>query len=219
MNSHSDRSRFDSNNRPPWECLRECASDARLRIAREIMNVHNVKRSPAPQDAALFVESDCGASGAASLSSLLDQVLSENASIVPSRKELVAQQQQRAVAAAKAVQMQLRPLDMHKRGRGLGAVTGSAVQGDTDALAPGQKRGVMPLISEDAEDKALEWDDHGGVSLQRHYGDRVSIKSRTHSRQGSVNNIMAPCCCRAWSPAARTCLLIRSLIRHRYHSH
>ncbi len=185
MNSHSDRSKFDSKNLPPWECLRECASDARLRIAREILNVHSVKRSPAHQDAALFGKSDCGASGAASLSSLLDQVLSENASIVPSRKELVAQQQQRAVAAAKAVQTQLRPLDLHKRGRGLGAVTSSAVQGDTDALPPGQKRVVMPLISEDAQDQALDWDDHGGGSLQRHYGDRVSIKSRTQSRQGS----------------------------------
>jgi hypothetical protein len=174
-------------NAPPWESLRECASDARMHIAAEMKKVHmiNSQRLPSLDDAVSFPKADCGVSGAVSLSSLLDKVLFEHASAVPSREELVAQKQRVAAAAREASQTQLQPLGKHIRGR-RGAVIGKveSAGGSADVGAHGQQRvGRLPLISENADDDALGWDAER-LSL-RHF-DGVSIKSRTHSRQGKL---------------------------------
>ena len=175
-------SKWDSNDRPAWDALRECASDARMRIAQEMRMAHmiNVNRLPALQDAGLVKrKADCGASGAASLSSLLDKVLQEHVSAVPSRSEIVAQKQQQAAAAAKASQ-RLQPLNKQPRVDQI-----VARQQGKDTAAAGGGRGVSRLahIREDAEDDADEW--RGGTLSLQHY-DGVTIKSRTHSRQGIV---------------------------------
>ena len=140
----------------------------------------NVNRLPALQDAGLVKrKADCGASGAASLSSLLDKVLQEHVSAVPSRSEIVAQKQQQAAAAAKASQ-RLQPLNKQPRVDQI-----VARQQGKDTAAAGGGRGVSRLahIREDAEDDADEW--RGGTLSLQHY-DGVTIKSRTHSRQGIV---------------------------------
>lgn len=175
---------FASINAPPWESLRECASDARMQIAAEMKKVHliNSQRLPSLNDAAPFRKADCGVSGAASLSSLLDKVLLEHASAIPSRKELVVQKHRLAASAAEASQMQLQPLGEKIRGR-RGTVIGNVKSaGNADVAAQGQQRvGRLPVVSESAGDDAFEWE--GGRSLLRQC-DGVSIKSRTHSRQG-----------------------------------
>ena len=178
----SASSKWDSNDRPAWDALRECASDARMRIAQEMRMAHmiNAQRLPALQDAGSFKrKADCGASGAASLSSLLDKVLQEHVSAVPSRSEIVAQKQQQAAAAAKASQ-RLQPLNKQPRVDQI-----VARQQGKDTAAAGGGRGVSRLahIREDAEDDADEW--RGGTLSLQHY-DGVTIKSRTHSRQGIV---------------------------------
>jgi hypothetical protein len=176
---------FASINAPPWESLRECASDARMQIAAEMKKVHliNSQRLPSLNDAAPFRKADCGVSGAASLSSLLDKVLLEHASAVPSRKELVVQKHRLSAAAAEASQMQLQPLGEKIRGRrGTVVENVKSVGGNADVAAQGQQRvGRLPVISESAGDDAFEWE--GGRSLLRQC-EGVSIKSRTHSRQG-----------------------------------
>ena len=177
---------FASINAPPWESLRECASDARMQIAAEMKKVHliNSQRLPSLNDAAPSRKArDFGVSGAASLSSLLDKVLLEHASAVPSRKELVVQKHCMAAAAAEASQTQLQPLGEKIRGR-RGTFIGNvkSAGGNADVAAQGQQRGGrLPVISESAGDDAFEWE--GGRSLLVQC-DGVSIKSRTHSRQG-----------------------------------
>ncbi len=176
---------FAANNPPPWESVRECASDLRMRIAREIMKVHNVQRLPSLYDAVSFKTADSGASGAASLSSLLDKVLIDHSSAVPSRQDLVAQQQKRKAAAAKAIQTQLQPLAAtHTRGeKSASAVTDKVVSADA-GMHVRRRVGHLPRMSERAEDTQLEWDD-GDASI--HEYDGVSIKSRTRSRQGDLS--------------------------------
>lgn len=156
-----------------------------MRIAREIMMVHNVQRLPSLHGAVSFNKADSGASGAASLSSLLDKVLIDHSSAVPSRQDLVAQQQKRAAAAAKAIQTQLLPLTAtHARGgKSALAVTDKVVSAETGTH--GRRRvGHLPRMSEHDEDMQLEWDD-GDASI--HEYDGVSIKSRTRSRQGDLS--------------------------------
>lgn len=187
MQSGRREPEFVSNNPPPWESVRECASDLRMRIAREIMKVHNVQRLPSLYDAVSFKKADSGASGAASLSSLLDKVLIDHSSAVPSRQELVAQQQKRAAAAANAIQTQLRPLAAtHTRGeKSASAVTDKVVS--VEAGTHGRRRVEhLPRMSEHAEDMQLEWDD---ADESIHEYDGVSIKSRTRSRQGDLSCI------------------------------
>ena len=179
---NSDESGLRSKNLPPWESLRECASDTRMRIARELMKSHNVQHLPALSDKVLLCKADCGASAAASLSSLLDKVLTEHASTVPSRKELIAQQHQRTAAAAKAAREQLRPAGMRMQGKSVSGLVADKV--DTlEAAAAGPKRVGMWDISEGEADKAMEWE-NGAASLRQY--DRVTIKSRTHSRRGNM---------------------------------
>ena len=154
-----------------------------MRIAREMMKSHNVQQLPALQNTGLLspCKADCGASAAASLSSLLDKVLTEHASTVPLRKELVARQHQRAAAAVKSVKGQLQPDRMRARCKSVsGSVSDKHV--DTDAAAAGPKRNMRD-ISEGEEDKAMEWWD-GAESL--HQCEGVTIKSRTRSRRGNM---------------------------------
>ena len=182
-----ERGPLDSKQQQPWESVREYASDARMRIAAEIRLAHavNVHRLPSLlHDEVSLKTKDCGATSAASLSSLLDKVLLEHASTVPSRRELVAQkQQQAAAAAAKSSQMQLQPLGRPMRGK-----RGNAI-GEIDALDSmatsvdlSQKRvGHLPDISEDAGHE--RFGRNQGTSSRRQC-DGVSIKSRTQSRHG-----------------------------------
>jgi hypothetical protein len=181
-----ERGPIDSKQQQPWESVREYASDARMRIAAEIRLAHavHVQRLPSLlHDEVSLKTKDCGASSAASLSSLLDEVLLEHASAVPSRRELVAQKQQQA-AAAKSAQTQLQPLGRPMRGK-----TGKAI-GKIDVLDSmpssvdrSQKRFGHPLpdIIEDADYERLGWNQ--GTSSRRQC-DGISIKSRTQSRHG-----------------------------------
>jgi hypothetical protein len=184
-----ERGPLDSKQQQPWESVREYASDARMRIAEEIRLAHavNVHRLPSLlHDEVSLKTKDCGASSAASLSSLLDKVLLEHASTVPSRRELVAQKQQQAAAAAaaaKSSQTQLQPLGRPMRGK-----RGNAI-GEIDALDSmatsvdlSQKRiGHLPDISEEAGHE--RFGRNQGTSSRRQC-DGVSIKSRTQSRHG-----------------------------------
>jgi hypothetical protein len=158
-----------------------------MRIAAEIRLAHavNVHRLPSLlHDEVSLKTKDCGASSAASLSSLLDKVLLEHASTVPSRRELVAQkQQQAAAAAAKSSQTQLQPLGRPirgKRGNAIGEI--DALDSMATSVDLSQKRvGHLPDISEDAGHE--RFGRNQGTSSRRQC-DGVSIKSRTQSRHG-----------------------------------
>jgi len=185
--SFAASSKSDATERLPcWDALRECASDARMRIAQEMRMAHmiNAHRLPALHDAAsLKNKADCGASGAASLSSLLDDVLLEHASAVPSRSQLVLRKKQQAAAAVNVSQI-LQPLVTQPHHRRLGKTpVQQQGEGAAGAGGGGGRRAASRLahIREDAEGQDDEW--HGStLSLQQYDG--VIIKSRTHSRQG-----------------------------------
>ena len=180
-----ERGPLDSKQQQPWESVREYASDARMRIAAEIRLAHavHVQRLPSLlHDEVSLKTKDCGASSAASLSSLLDEVLLEHASAVPSRRELVAQKQQQAAAAAKSAQTQLQPLGRPMRGK-RGNAIGKIDVLDSMPTSVSQKRVGHPLpdIIEDAGHERIGWNQ--GTSSRRQC-DGVSIKSRTQSRHG-----------------------------------
>lgn len=187
-----ERGSFDSKSQPPWDSVREHASEARMRIAAEIRQAHMIHFQQLPPLREFSVKAkDCGASGAASLSSLLDKVLLEHVSSVPSRVQLVEQKQREAAAAAIAAQVKLQPLQAQQRGR-RGAVVCSVdgARGTPDNGERGPKRvGLLPFISEDVNDGSFGRDQSNFLHRQC---DGISIKSRTQSRQGGFTGAKGP---------------------------